>query len=250
MLDWGLELPGKKTLRRAHDMLIELGFLGEDWEEQFKHTDVQGDPLGDNMIVYTSDAGQSIRLKLMVSPTVERGILDECEMGGYDIVIVASRSEQDDGAGPGSITADVAESIAIEHRGTVLVTRDIEESHGHLVCVTNNEASIAAAERDAQIASRCACPVFLYSVAPDETEVTNAETAIARAREAIEKVGIRVSGESIEIGDPVEKIIAAGREYSVIVLSSATQTGWRRFFTTSVAYQVLERAQNSVMIAR
>lgn len=250
LLDWGLELPGKRTLRRAQDMLIELDFLGQDWEEDFKHTDVHGDPLGDNVIVYTSDQGRSISLKLMVSPSVLRGILDECEMGDYDIVIVAKSNDPEDIGGPGNIDATDADAIAIEHRGTVLVARDIEESHGHLVCVTNNDLSIAAAKRDAIIASRCACPVYLFSVARDETEKADAKEAIARARKAIEELGVGVSGETIEVGDPVEKIVEAGREYSVIVMSGTTRKGWRRFFTSSVAYQVLERAQNSVMIAR
>lgn len=250
LLDWGLELPGKRTLRRAHDMLIDLGFLGEDWEEDFKHTDVHGDPLGDNVVVYTSDEGRSISLKLMVSPTVLRGILDECEMGHYDIVIVAKSTDPDDVGGPGNIDESDADALAIEHRGTVLVARGIEESHGHLLCVSNNELSIAAAKRDAMIAARCACPVYLYSVARDETEVAEAKQAIASAKAAIEELGVGVSGETVEIGDPVDKIVEVGRDYSVIVLSGATQTGWRRFFTNSVAYKVLEKAQNSVMIAR
>ncbi len=250
LLDWGLELPGKRTLRKSHDMLIDLGFLGEDWEEDYKHTDVHGDPLGDNVIAYTSDEGRHISLKLMVSPSVLRGILDECEMGDYDIVIVAKSTDPDDTGGPGKIDPTDADAIAIEHRGTVLVARGIEESHGHLLCVSNNELSIAAAKRDAMIASRCACPVYLFSVARDETERDEAKEAITKARAAIEELGVGVSGETIEIGDPVERIVKAGRDYSVIVLSGATQKGWRRFFTSSVSYRVLEKAQNSVMIAR
>lgn len=250
LLNWGLELPGMKVLKKARDMLVELGFMTEDWEEEFKHTDVRGDPLGDNMVVYTSDSGQHIALKLMVSPSVARGILDECDLGNYDIVIVPRADDQSEGVGAGHIEASVATTIAIEHRGTVLATRQIEESHGHLVCVSNNEESIIAAERDAQIASRCACPVYLYSVAPDETGLEDAKTAVAKAKAAIEAQGIGVSGEKVEIGDPVEKIVAEGRQYSVIVLSTTTQKSWRRFFVSSVAYNVLEEAENSVMIAR
>lgn len=250
LLDWGLELPGMKALKQGRDMLVGLGFLAEDWEEEFKHTDVSGDPLGDNMIVYKSDSGRSITLKLMVSPSVAHGILDQCDLGNYDITIVA-KSEKSDGAGLGFIDPDVAETVAIEHTGTVLVARSLEESHGHLVCVADSEESVTAARRDAQIASRCACPVYLFSVASTASDLPAAERAIENAKAAIEEEGIRISGEKAVIGDPVSTIVEEGRGYSVIVMSAARQKrGWRRFFTTSVAYRVLSQAHNSVMIAR
>ena len=72
-----------------------------------------------------------------------------------------------------------------------------------------------------------------------------------RSRQAIEEAGIQVSGAKVEIGDPVEKIVAEGKNYSVIVLSAPTKKkGWRRIFAVSVANKVLENAHNSVMIAR
>ncbi|MGI9381881.1 MAG: universal stress protein [Methyloligellaceae bacterium] len=250
MLSWGLELPGMKTLKKARDMLVDLGFMSESWEEESQHTDVQGDPLGDNLVVYTSDQGQHLTLKLMVSPSVARGILDECEMSQYDLVIVPHPEDPSEGGGPGYIDVTVGETVAVEHHGTVLVTRALEESHGHLVCVWNNEQSIAAARRDAQIASRCACPVFLYAVAPDESALPEAETAVANAKAAIEEVGVNISGAKVDIGDPVDKIVEEGRDYSVIVMSSSARTGLRRFFTTGVSFEVLQRAHNSVMIAR
>ncbi len=250
LLDWGLELPGMKALKKGRDMLIELGWLGADWQEEFRHADVTGDPLGDNMIVYTSEQGRSITLKLMVSPSIAHGILDEGDMGDYDLVILPMPERVTD-AGPDFIEPGVAEIVAMEYTGTVLVARALEESHGHLLCVSDNEESIRAARKDAQIASRCACPVYLFSVARNEDEVPKAEAALAKARKAIEEEGIGISGEKVALGDAVEAIIEEGRSYSVIVVSAPTRKkGWRRFFTSSVAFNVLERAYNSVMIAR
>ena len=249
MLDWGLELPGQKALNKARDTLVELGYLSEDWKLEYRHTDVQGDPLGDNLVVYHSDEGRHITLKLLVSPSVARGILDQCELESYDLVIIAV-SDDTGGGGPGRIERATAETVAVEHHGTVLVARELEESHGHLLCVWDNEQSIMAAKRDAEIASRCACPVYLYSVASDESEVAQAEAAVASAEKAIRKAGIAISGKKIEIGDPVDMIVREGRQYSVIVMSSTARTGLRRFFTTSTSFSVLQRARNSVMIAR
>lgn len=250
LLDWGLELPGMKSLNKGKELLVEHGYLDVNWEEEYKHTDVQGDPLGDNMVVYHSDEGRHVTLKLLVSPSVGRGILDQCEIEEYDIVILAVSGDPSEGGLPGHVDMAVAETVAVEHRGTVLVVRELEESHGHLVCVWNNEQSIRAARRDAEIASRCACPVYLYSVARDEDELGEAEAAVANAEKAIEEVGIRISGKKVDIGDPVEKIIEEGKNYSVIVMSSTSRTGLRRFFTTSPSFEVLQKAHNSVMIAR
>ena len=251
ILDWGLDLPGMNVLKQSRNELIASEFLSEDWEEEFIHTDVRGDPLGDNSIVYHSEDGRSICLKLMVSPSVLRGVLDECESGDYDITIIPTSNHSAERSGLGFIEPSVPDTVAIEYDGTVLVARSLEQSHGHLVCVTNDEESIKAARRDAEIAARCACPIYLFSVAQDDSEVEEAETAIAQAKAEIEAKGILTSGEKVVIGDPVESIVKEGREYSVIVLApSRRAVGWRRFFTMGVPYKVLERASNSVMIAR
>lgn len=251
LLEWGLDLPGMNVLKKSRDVLVEAEFLADDWDEEFVHTDVRGDPLGDNSIIYHSEDGRSVCLKLMVSPSVVRGILDECEQGKYDITILPKSNAKTERSGLGFIEPNVAETVAIEYEGTVLVARELEQSHGHLVCVTDNDESIQAARRDAEIAGRCACPVYLLSVASNETAVESAEHAIATAKSEIEKSGIQVSGKKVVIGDPVDIIIEEGKSYSVIVLSPSTKAvGWRRFFTSGTAYKVLQNAHNSVMIAR
>ena len=250
MLEWGLDLPGMKVLKEAQSRLVDLEWMGENWEEEFTNTSVAGDPLGDHITHYTNDEGRSITLKLLVAPSVERGILNECEAGGYDMTIIA-RSEDDEPTGLGYIEPQVAEQVAVEHDGTVLVTRSLEESHGHLLCVTDDEVSIRGAQRDAQIAARCLCPIYLFAVARDEDGRPAAERAVENAKQAIEASGIKCMGEKIAIGDPVEEIIKEGRDYSVIVISpTMSKTGWRRLFTASISNQVLLKAENSVMFVR
>ena len=250
ILDWGLELPGTKALKQARDRLVDLEWLSEDWETRFTNRMVVGDPLGDNITTYTNDEGRSIKLKLKVGKSVAQGILDECATHDYDITIIA-KSDEYEAIGLGFIDPDVAIKVALEHTGTVLVTRSIEESHGHLVCVTDDETSVRAARRDAVIASRCLCPVYLLSVAADEDGRPAAEQAIAAARREIEAAGILPSGEIIVVGDPVERIIEEGAKYSVIVLSPInSQSRWRRLFSRTTTIDVLKRAHNSVMVVR
>lgn len=250
ILNWGLELPGTKALRKARDQLVALEWLSEDWETKFTNKTVAGDPLGDNITTYTNEEGRSITLKLKVGSSVAQGILDECATNAYDITIVAKTTD-DDAIGLGHIDAAAAEKVALEHTGTVLVTRALEESHGHLLCVTDDEVSIRAARRDAEIASRCLCPVYLLSVASNEEGRPAAEQAIAAARREIEAAGVRPSGEIVVVGDPVERIVEEGRKYSVIVLSPInSQSRWRRLFSRTTTVNVLKRAHNSVMVVR
>ncbi len=249
LLNWGLELPGIRALKQAHDALVDLGYMSDDWDKEYRHVDVRGSELGDNMTIYHAEDGHTITLKLMVSPTVLRGILDECELGEYDLTIIGKSDETQEG-GAGTIGPKIAETVAIEHHGSVLVAHDLEENHGHLVCVRNSDVSIQAARRDARIAARCACPIHLFAVAPTETDMNDAKEAIRRAKEAIEAEGLKISSEQAVLGDPVQSIIEEGRNYSVIVVSTAEVTGWRRFFISSVTYKVMHGAFNSVMIVR
>lgn len=248
MIDWGFELPGMNVLKDARDQLVELGFLGEDGENQKIRKKAFGSPVGDRMKTYTDESGKTITLKQIVAPTVASGILDEEELNDYDLTILAIS-----GSGAKNVTGKidwhVTKTVVSEHKGTVLLARGIEENQGHLICVCDDK-SIEAAKRDAVLASRCQCPVHLFSVALSEDDRDAANTAIARATAAIEAEGVNIESAKIAVGNPHDEIIEYGKNFSVIVMADTSVKGFRRFFQTSVAYEVLQHATNSVMIIR
>jgi len=248
MLDWGVELPEMRALKAARDQLVGLGFLGGTWHEEKLRKRVYGDPLGDTMKTYTDDTGAHIAIKLMVAPNVASGILDECELNPYDLTIIAMAGEGGRNV-TGKINWGVTKTVVTEHHGTVLLAREIEENHGHLICV-NDEKSIEAARKDAILASRCECPVHLISVAETEDELDAAKQAIAKAKALIEAENVEVVSAETAVGNPSDVIIERGKDFSVIVLADSSVKGFRRFFQSSVAYDVLQHAHNSVMIIR
>lgn len=250
MLDWGLELPGMLALRQGRDMLKEMGYLDADWLSQNSHTEIQGDPLGDNTVEYTSKNGQKVILKLKVSPSPEFGILDESEAHDYDITIVSSSSPAKQGSRGVRFGDSVSQVVATESKNTVIVAKSLEENHGHLLCINGSPSSFRAARRDAMIASRCYCPIYLYCVAADEDSVHKSQAILDKARKIIEVAGYGVSGEKVVVGNRLEKIVEEGRQYSLIVLSGEHKTGWRRFFKSNFLYRILAAAHNSVMISR
>lgn len=250
MLEWGLELPGIKHLKRARDLLIELGVMGDDWDRNVVHTDVAGDPLGDNLIEYVGSEGKRIGMKLMVSPTVAGGILDQCEIGRYDITILGASDRWRSRSVAGFLETSVAETVANEAPGSVLVARELEENHGHLICVDDSEKALDTVREDGLLASRCACPISLLSVAPDESKLDWAQANVDRAAAALREMGITPSEAYTLTGDPVTRIKEAGENYSIVVLSAAEKRGFRRFLGYSIPYQVMSQASCSVMIAR
>ncbi len=249
MLEWGLELPGMSALEKTREMLLDSGYMSKDWAEEAAHREVTGDPLGDRFVNYTSESGARITLKLIVRRSLAHGILDETERYDYDLTILAL-SGKEGGTGRDAINWPVTQRVLHDYQGTVLVARGIEENHGHLICVTDDERSVIAAQKDAVMASRCNCPVYLLSVASSQADVPKAEHAIAMAQTAISRVGIQIEEAKVRVGDPKDMIIRQGKAFSVIVMAEPKMRGWRRMFKRSIAMGVMCDAHNSVMIIR
>ena len=249
MLDWDLELPSLKSLKKARDILLENGILGEEWEAENIHKRSRGSRLGDHVVSYLcKKSGQHISLIVRVSTSVLAGILDEAHNAHYDIVIVSA--SDDDMASPGAIDNYTAVSVATEHNGTVILSRGLEEGRGHLVCVTNDPASVKMALQDAAIAARCGCPIELYAVAESTDEQKQTQDTLDNVKTALEEAGYAVSGSHMDIGDPVGRIIENGKDHSLIVMAASEKSMLKRVFLGSVSHAVLKKAKSSVMIIR
>ncbi len=250
MLKWGIELPGIQYLKKGRDILKELDIMaGDDWKEEVVHTDVDGDPLGDNKINYVNDQGKMVVLKLKVATDIATGILEQWELGEYDIIILGA-SGRWKGMARSFWDPAVAEKVAVHAPCSVLVARDLEVGHGHLICTDGSEQSMEMVRRDAELASRCNCPISLISVALDVESKAEAADNVAKAKELLDSMGIDVKETIVQVGNPVDEIIEIGPNYSLIVVSESSKSGLKRFFMGSVAFKVLENAHNSVMIAR
>ena len=249
LLDWGIELPGIKYLKKGRDLLVEKGILGEDWEEQHFHSDVSGTTLGDNKIDYISKNGNKVVLKLKVATDIASGVLDQWEIGKYDLIIVGASSRWKGGFKSFWDPA-VAEKIVVHAPCSVIIARDLETGNGHLICTDGSEAAMHTVRSDAYLASRCQCPISLISVSQDVESEQEAKGYVEAARAELKGMGIDVVDSLTKVGNPVDEIIEAGPDYSLIVLADSGKSGLERFFMGSVAFKVMENAHNSVMIVR
>ena len=249
MLDWGLELPGIKYLKKGYEILLEMGAAGDDWHEHKYHSNVDGDPLGDNKVEYINDKGKVIVLKLKVASDIAAGILEQWELGPYDLIIV-SASGRSRGIARNLWNPAIAEKVAINAPCSVLVARELDIGHGHLICTDGSEKSLDTVRKDAYLASRCECPVSLISVALDVESKEEAKSYVETAKKELAAMDIEVVNAITCVGTPVDEIIDVGSDYSVIVLSDSGNRGLKRLIMGSVATKILQESYTSVMIVK
>ena len=249
MMDWGLELPGIQYLKKGRDILIELGDMADDWAETATHVDVEGDPLGDNKIEYVNEQGKSIVLKLKTATDIATGILDQYELGPYSMIILGA-SDRWRGLAKSLWDPAIAAKVAIHAPCSVLIARALEIGRGHLICTDGSERAMDMVRKNAHLASRCECPISLMSVALETGSKEEAQKYVDEAKNMLRSMDIEVKESIVKVGNPVEKIIEAGPDYSLIVVSDTGKSGMQRFFMGSVAFKVMEKAFNSVLIVR
>ena len=249
MLDWGLELPSVKYLKQGFELLMEAGHMEEEWDAVHTHTDVWGDPLGDNKIEYRHESGKSIVLKLKTAPDVVSGILDQYELGPYNLMTLGEPSRWQ-GEIRSFWDAGIVQKVAMLSPCSVLVAREGAPGTGYLICTDGSEQSLDAARRAAVLARYCDSPITLFSVTPDHEGQPRAEEVVARAKAMLEESGIPIAGTAVGVGDPVEQIVEAGAEHAVIVVSDSGKSRLKRFLVGSVAFGVMGRAKTSVLNVR
>ncbi len=246
MLDWGLELPSVKYLKQGFELLMEAGHMQEEWDAVHTHTDVWGDPLGDNKIEYRHESGKSIVLKLKTAPDVVSGILDQYELGPYNLMTLGEPSRWQ-GEIRSFWDAGIVQKVAMLSPCSVLVAREGAPGTGYLICTDGSDQSFDAARRAAVLARYCNSPITLFSVTPDHEGQPRAEEVVARAKAMLEESGIPIAGTAVGVGDPVDQIVEAGAEHAVIVVSDSGKSRLKRFLVGSVAFGVMGRAKTSVL---
>ncbi|MDP6691550.1 MAG: universal stress protein [Alphaproteobacteria bacterium] len=252
MLEWGLSLPGPQILQQGLDTLTEVKkdvYNPDDWMISSTHVDIEGDPLGDNKVIHRNQFDKTVVLKLKTAPDSASGILDQYELGPYNLMMLgapshwASRFGTLLGAGP-------AQRVIMMAPCSVMVVRGDPKPSGHFITTDGSEVSLDAVLRHAVLAHHCKQPITLFSVAPSVDLKKPAEEALRKASDLLQAHDIPISDGQIGIGKPVDQIVHMGRDYSVIGVSHHKHAHARAVFGGSVAYQVMAKAATSVLNVR
>ncbi len=249
MMEWGLELPGTQYLKRGLDMLVSEDELDNEWKAISSHTDIRGDPLGDNKIEYRNERGKSIVLKLKTAPDPASGILDQYELGPYNLIILGESSRWR-GELRSMLRVGVAQKVTMLAPCSTMITREAADKDGFLICSDGSKHSNDSLRRIAVLAHLCDKPIALMGVAKTEEDRRKVEKRLASAEEALKKMKIKTHATVCEVGDPVERIIETGRDYALISVSDSGKSLLKRFFVGSVAFDVMGGASRSVLNVR
>lgn len=250
MLEWGLELPGINYLQKGREILIEHGDMSADWDVTSSHTDLAGDPLGDNKIEYRHESGKSIVLKLKTAPDTASGILDQYELGPYNLIILGEPSRWSNEISSFWDTG-AARKVTIRAPCSVLISREQPDyGKGHLLCIDGTEHCLDSMRRAAILARHCDRSVSLLAVAADEEGRPQAEESLAEARDMLDEIDIEAIESLTRVGKPTEEICKLGPWYSLIVVSDSGTPPLRRLVTGSVAFNVMGMARTSVLNVR
>ncbi|WP_319469867.1 universal stress protein [uncultured Pseudodesulfovibrio sp.] len=248
LLDWGLELPGMRHLRTARDILLELGEISKESADAWQHREISGDPAGEYVRKYYNPCGGTISLRLRISSDVTSAVVDEAERLGADIVIVGGSEDPASGFKKLLTPKSLALRIASHTSRSVIVARQLEPGHGHLVCVQDTDRSREMIPRAIRYAHACQCSVTILSVAESEEQRQEAAAAVAHAATAFRDAGIEPQGCVVRVGVPAEVIAETGEEFSLIVMAESEKPWFAKAF--SVAHEVAAKARNSVLIVK
>jgi nucleotide-binding universal stress UspA family protein len=242
MMDSGFELPGVRDLKRSLAILKEEGIDVESWPQEASHQDAWGDPAGDTK-------GRSVVLKLKTAPDAANGILDQYELGPYNLMILGEpsrwRSEFKAWFGTG-----VVQEVVTHAPCSVLVARPSLDKEGFFICTDGSSRSMQAVRRAAVLAHMSGASITLFSVAPDEAARPAAEEAVANAKALLKAMKITVADTRTAVGDATEEIIETGSSYRIIVVTDEGRSRLQRIFKGSTASQVVHDARTSVLDVR
>ena len=250
MLDWGFELPGIRFLRDGVELLMEKGRLSDEWKARASHTDVWGDPLGDNKVEFNSPKGKSIVLKLKTAPTVSSGILDQYELGPYNLIITGPpkrwRGEINSFWEPSTV-----QKVAMLSPCSVLTVRKSNgKQRGHLICIDGSEHCAKSMRQAAVLAHHLGEPVTLASAAPDKESEPAVRKLLARSKKELTEMGIPGVRTRFRLGDPVEQLLKISKRFALVVVADSGKSRLKRFVKGSVAFDIMGRASVSVLNVR
>ena len=249
MMDAGFELPGVSHLKRALEILKEEGIDAADWTKETENQNAWGDPAGDTKVEYQSPEGRNVVLKLKTAPDVANGILDQYELGPYNLMILGEPSKWR-GEIKAFFDAGIVQTVATMAPCSVLVARQSLDKKGFFICTDGTSRSMQAVRRAAVLAYMTGEPITLFCVADSEAGRGAAEEAVANAKALLKAMKIAVAETRVAIGNPVEEIVERGSLFKVIVVTDEGRSRLQRLWKGSTATDVVRRARTSVLDVR
>lgn len=248
LIEWGIELPGMAHLNKARDILVDLGEIAHDANEEWLHREISGDSAGEFVREYNNPCGGTISLRLLTASDVTSAVVNEADRFNADLIIVGGSPVPVEGIRKYLSPKALALKIASHTERSIIVARQLEPGNGHLVCVQDTDQSRAMLPQALRYSHACNCPITFLSVAENEEGRASAQKAVDEAAAFFRADGIEPHELMVEVGNPAEVITELGYDFSLIVMAESEKPWFAKVF--SVAHDVAARARNSVLIIK
>ena len=245
---WNLELPGVEYLIRAKEILTEIGLTRpvpeKEKNEKVSHA-FRVDVDGGTELHLIGQHGELVRLRLREGHPVEE-VLEEADLGDYDLIIVGSRGHQ--GISKyfvGSTALRVADLAAC----SVLIAKNIREDDNFLLCTDGSRLAERAEIIGAEMAQALGAKMTVLSVAEEETLREEASKLARRADMILSQMGVEIS-HKVRVGRPSEEIIDEAKDHDIVVMGASGSSAVRKFFLGSIPLKVIEYGVCPVLVIR
>ncbi|HUK57335.1 MAG TPA: universal stress protein [Nitrospiria bacterium] len=246
MGEWNPDVPSVENLKRAKEILVESGLVPFSSErdagvrQTFRESAEGGVELH-----WVGRRTERVRLKLREGESAEQ-ILTEARRGRYDLVLTGSRGHEGIASYfVGSTALRIAEFAPC----SVLIAKNIRESHDFLMCTDGSRLAEKAELFGAQIAQALNARVTVLSVASEPSGLKAAQEQVRRAEMILAQLGVQADVET-RVGRPSEVIIDKAKNHDIVVMGASGSSAVRRFFLGSVPLKVIEYGACPVLLVR
>ncbi|MFQ5597680.1 MAG: universal stress protein [Nitrospiria bacterium] len=244
--EWNFDIPGVEFLLRAKEILADIGLTRSKPpnEASVGHA-FRVDVDGATELHLIGQHGALVRLRLREGHPVEE-ILEEADLGDYDLIIVGSRGHQ--GISRyfvGSTALRVADLAAC----SVLIAKNIREDDNFLLCTDGSRLSERAEIVGAEMAQVLGAKMTVLSVAEEEAQFEDATKLTRRADMILAQLGVEVK-KKVRVGRPSEEIIDEAKDHDIVVMGSSGSSAVRKFFLGSTPLKVIEYGVCPVLVVR
>ncbi len=244
--EWNLEIPGVDYLIRAKEILADIGLTKTSpiMEEKLSQAFRIGIH-GATELHLIGLKGELVRLRLREGHPVDE-ILEETDLGDYDLVIVGSRGHKGFSTHFVGSTALRVADLAV---CSVLIAKNIKEDDDFLLCTDGSRLSEKAEITGAEMAQKLGAKMTILSIAEEKSKEDEAAKLARRAEMILAQMGIKAK-QKVRVGRPSEEIIDEARDHDIVVMGSSGSSAVKKFFLGSTPLKVIEYGECPVLIVR
>ncbi|SRR5579884_545233 len=245
LTSWDLDIPGIDYLTRAREILDEVGLTQPPSSKEKLSRAFEGGVQGATELYLVGAGGENVRLRLREGDPVEQ-ILEEAQVGDYDLIILGSRGRH---GIAGYFVGSTALRVADLATCSVLIAKNIRQDHNFLLSTDGSALSEKAEIAGAEMARVLRAKVTVLSVAEEESRREEAQSNARRAEMILAQMGIEAELK-VRVGHPAREIISEARDHDIVVMGASGSSAVRKFFLGSVPLKVMESGECPVLIVR